>query len=178
MTEVVSPVAIVLRSTADTIAVGDPVPIDIEVRNVSSSPIWMIGVLAGAESGTRYPRWTPLVHRADGIVQAAEQPDFTSPLQAADFCRLAPGASFDPTSGVDGAAYFPLSAFAAVSQTPGRYSIALELDTRSEHDAAWQGTLPDWRATAADEAAIVRERLAGVPRVRVRSNTVVVTVVP
>jgi hypothetical protein len=157
--------------------VDDPIQVAVEVRNVSPTPILMVGVVDGAESGARFPRWTPIVEGPNGPL-VPERPDFTSPLRPADFRRLEPGESFDPTIPVGGAAWFPLASFDAVSQNPGRYSVALELDTEAPDDRAWQGTLPDHRPSAAAEAAQVAKLLADVPRLRARSNTVTITVEP
>jgi hypothetical protein len=170
--------SIMLGTAVNRIAVDEPVPITVEVRNVSPLPIWVVGVVDGAESGARFPRWTPVVEGPGGRLPPAETPDFTSPLRLADFRRLAPNESFDPRVPKDGAAYFPLATFAAVSRQPGRYSLALELDTMAPDERAWQGTLPDRRPVAAGEADLVRKRLADVPHVRVRSNTLIVTVEP
>jgi hypothetical protein len=170
--------SIVLTAAVDRVAVDDPVPVTVEVRNVSPAPLWVVGVVDGAEGGARYPRWMPIVEGPDGAFPLSEASDFTSPLRPADFRRLEPGEGFDPTVAAGGAAYFPLATFGAVSQRPGRYTLALELDTAAPDDRAWQGSLPDRRPTAVSKAAQVRERLASVPRLRVRSNTVSIDVEP
>jgi len=169
--------SIVLTAASDRVGVDDPVQVAVEVRNMSPAPILMIGVVDGAESGARYPRWTPVIEGPNGPL-VPERPDFTSPLRPADFRRLEPGESFDPTVSASGAAWFPLASFDAISQHPGRYSVALELDTEAPDDQAWQGTLPDRRPSAAAEAAVVAKLLADMPRLRARSNTVTITVEP
>ncbi|MDX0481416.1 hypothetical protein GOD90_20280 [Sinorhizobium medicae] len=149
--------------------------IRIEVRNISQLPIWLVGVLDGSEAGARFPKWIPHISGPKGELSPPESPDFTSPLRAADFRRLAPGESFDPTLPVDGAAYFPIAAFERLSDEAGDYSVTLELDTSASTPAAWMGTLPDRRPQAESEAGEVVRRINEIPPMKVRSNTLLIT---
>lgn len=152
----------------------DPRPIAVRVTNVAGEPVWLVGVLDGSESAARYPRWLPIV--AGGPWRPAERPDFTSPLGVADFRRLGPGESFDPTEPVGGARYFPIAAFGAISEEAATYEVALELDTTAADEAAWRGSLPVPRPIPPDQTERVRTLLQQVPRVRLRSNVVRLTV--
>ncbi|MCW3093361.1 MAG: hypothetical protein JWP81_4430 [Ferruginibacter sp.] len=81
------------------IRLGDHVPIRIEVKNVSSKPVWITGVLDGSERGLRFPHYMPLIEGPVANKNAPEYPDAgTSPLRKKDFRLLSPEESFDPTN--------------------------------------------------------------------------------
>jgi hypothetical protein len=164
-----------LTCSSPTIEAGAPSGVTIEVRNVTDHPVWIIGIVDGSEPGVRFPRWIPMVEGAAEL-PPPEVSDFTSPLHPADFRKLEAGEAFDPTSTAGGAHFFRLATFEAISETPGRYRLALELDTRGPDESAWAGTLPDHRPEASSEAEEVRRLLRKVPRLRVRSNTLEVVV--
>jgi hypothetical protein len=171
-----APISLILTARSGRIRLGASSPIRIEVRNVSQSPIWLVGVVDGSEAGVRFPKWIPHVLTPNGVVAPSEGPDFTSPLRPADFRRLTPGESFDPTLAVKGAAYFPIGAFDRIAEAAGECSVSLILDTEGPSPAAWMGTLPDRRPRAAAEAKEVARRLNEVPRLKVKSNTLVIEV--
>jgi hypothetical protein len=164
-----------LTCTSSVVVRGAQAFVTVEVVNVGKEPLWVVGVVDGSETGARYPRWTPVVEGTAPVI-GPEVPDFTSPLTPADFRRLAPGERFDPTVAVEGARFFPIATFDTMAETPGRYAIALELDTNSPSNGEWMGTLPDRRPVAERDAARVRELLLLIPRVRIRSNTVDIVV--
>jgi hypothetical protein len=168
-------VSITLTCSSPTIQTGAPSGVTIEVRNVTDHPVWIIGIVDGSELGARFPRWIPIVEGAVDV-QAPELSDFTSPLRPADFRKLEAGEAFDPSSTAGGAHFFPLATFEAISETPGRYTLAVELDTRGPDESAWAGTLPDRRPEAKGEAEEVRHLLLKVPRLCIRSNTLEVVV--
>jgi hypothetical protein len=172
-----APVSLALIARSRRVRLGASSPIRIEVRNLSqSTTIWLVGVLDGSEAGVRFPRWIPHVSATKGVVASTESPDFTSPLRPADFRRLAPGESFDPTLAAEGAAYFPIGAFDQITEAAGRYSLSLTMDTEEPSPSAWMGTLPDRRPPSAGEAAEVARRLSQVPRLKVQSNTLTIEV--
>ena len=164
-----------LRCDPPVVARGSLVPVTITVANDGEEPVWVVGVVDGSEVGARYPKWTPIVEGPTPVA-GPERPDFTSPLTAADFRCLLPRETFDPTVAADGAQFFPIATFDAVADAVGRYVIALEMDTMSPNDEAWMGTVPDYRPDAKADAARVRDLLAQVPRLRVRSNRLEIVV--
>ena len=147
--------------------IGQPVPISVEVRNDGAGEIWMIGVIDGSEEGVRPPRYRPSVTRGDVIVAApppVEDP-LVGPVRAADFRRLGPGETFDPTRGVGGAAYLPLSTFGTFRPAqPGTYRYALVLSTESTDPDEWLG-----RFGQDAERSMVLDLIARVPRFTVTS---------
>src|SRR5687768_4038395 len=100
-------VVLVRRGAAGAQPVGQAADIAVQVRNQGAAPVWIVGVLDGSEEGVRYPHYRPAVTR-DGLVVAAPPPPedpLVGPLRVADFRRLGPGETFDPTRGNGGAAY-------------------------------------------------------------------------
>lgn len=145
------------------VAVGDPVPVALELRNVSDQPVWITGVLDGSEEGIRYPHYRPSVTR-EGVTVAAPPPPedpLVSPLRVADFRLLRPGESCDPTRAEGDAAYIPLSTFANFRPpAPGVYELSLTFSTASASPEEWLGAF----GQDAERAAVL-ERIAEVPRV-------------
>lgn len=145
--------------------VGRPVQVRVEIRNDGEHAIWMVGVIDGSEDGVRFPRFMPSV-KLEGKVAATPPPPedpLVGPLRAADFRRLAPGESFDPTRPSPGSAFLPLSTFANfVPSTEGVYRYELELSTESDGPERWLG-----RFNQDEERSSVLELLDKVPRVRV-----------
>jgi hypothetical protein len=163
-------VVLVLRAPAGPQPLGQPVPINIEVRNASRGEVWMVGVIDGSEEGVRYPRYRPSVTRDDAVVAAPPPPEdpLVGPLRRADFRHLDPGEAFDPTRG-EGAAYLPLSTFASFRPAqPGAYRYELTLSTESEQPEEWLG-----RFGQETERGAVLELVARVPRVTLTSNVTV-----
>jgi hypothetical protein len=150
---------------------GKPSPIAVEVKNVSASPVWIVGVLDGSELGVRYPHYVPKIVGPDYVQPKPEFPEMTSPIRPADFRLLKPGESFDPARREGGAAYLPIVAFDTFTPTtPGEYEITLTLSTASDRDDQWMGTLPSY----GEKEPL--ERLAQVPRLRITSPKLVIKV--
>lgn len=148
-------------------------PIRIEVKNVSSGDIWMVGVLDGSESGTRYPHYLPEIRLAGRVVAKPPAPEdpLVSPLRLADFHLLEPGAGFDPTA-TPGAAYLPVSTFSNFRPSiPGRYEVQLVLSTESRTLEQWLGKFGQDL-----ERAAVLDRLPLIPKLTVTSNLLAVEV--
>ena len=145
------------------VAVGAPVPVVLEMRNVSDRPVWVTGVLDGSEEGIRYPHYRPLVTRQGETMAAPPPPEdpLVSPLRPVDFRLLRPGEAFDPTRADGNAAYLPLSTFANFRpQGPGVYEFSLTFSTASASPEEWLGAF----GQDAERAAVL-ERIAEVPRV-------------
>jgi hypothetical protein len=160
------------RSKSRAVA-GKPSPIAVEVKNVSPSPAWIVGVLGGSEVAARYPHYIPKIVGPDYVQPEPEWPDMTPPIRPADFRLLKPGESFDPTRREGGAAYLPIIAFDTFTPTsPGEYEITLTLSTASDRDDQWMGTLPSYGQKQGEPL----ERLAQVPRLRIISPKLVIKV--
>jgi hypothetical protein len=167
-------VSVVLRAPDGLHPQGRPVALQIEVRNVGDRDLWMVGVLDGSEGGVRYPHYAPAVLR-DGVTVAAPGPaedPLVARLRVEDFRRLAPGASFDPTSPGEGAAYQPLSTFATwACPEAGEYQYVLGLSTTSEDPEQWLG-----RVGPAADAEQLRDLIARVPRLNTTSDVLTVRI--
>jgi hypothetical protein len=168
-----SPIEIVLHVPEEPQQAGERVPVRVDVRNTSSQPLWIIGVLEGSEVGFRYPHYLPSITGPEPIPEPEQLPHFgnVAPLLLDDFHRLEPGASFDPTRSIHGAHYHPLHTFQAFRPpVAGRYTVQLTLSTESHDPTEWLGIIE-----TPDKAAIL-DRLAEVPRLRVASAPVTVEV--
>ncbi|MBQ0851621.1 hypothetical protein J8N05_25980 [Streptomyces sp. BH-SS-21] len=171
---------------------GLPAPVRVELRNTGGHHLWIAGVLDGSENGLRFPRYRPTITRAgegegegegdvggggedagsagSGAVVASPAPaedPLVGPLRPADLRTLAPGESWDPTSGPG---CLPLMTFAHFApRRPGRYRYTLTLDT----DAA---RLEDWLGGFGVPVGSAREDLlalvARVPRTSVVADPV------
>jgi len=169
-------VRLVLQAPDAVHPVGRPVPVQVTISNAGDSEMWIVGVLDGSEEGVRYPHYRPVVMR-DGVTVAepgaAEDP-LVARLRAGEVRRLAPGASFDPTRPVDGAAYVPLSTFATwACPQAGEYQYVLSLSTHSPVVESWLG-----RVGPAESIEHLRDLLARVPRLTITSNVLTVRVGP
>ena len=167
-------ISIVLTVPSDPQKVGVVVPVKIEVRNVSSAPLWMIGVLDGSEQGYRFPHYRPSI-TSDPPMPPPEMEACgnLAPLRLQEFTRLDPDESFDPTVSDSGAAYLPIDTFANfVAPAPGSYQFQLKLSTLSEKEEDWLGM----RGYPGEADVLVR--LADVPRVEVESNVATLVVIP
>ncbi len=161
-------VVLALRGPAGPQRVGQPVRIDVEVRNAGTGEIWLVGVVDGSEDGARYPHYRPSVSHGGVVVAAPPPPEdpLVSPLRPADFRRLAGGEPFDPTLSREGAAYLPLSTFATFRPAaPGVYRFSLTLSTESETPELWLGRFGQDAGRGAVLALISR-----VPRVTITST--------
>jgi hypothetical protein len=151
------------------VPVNRPVPVGVEVRNVSPNPVWAVGVLDGSEVGLRYPYYIPHIEAPGYELVVPEWPEMTSPLRAADFRLLTPGQAFDPTEPAHGAGYLPLVAFRDfIPSSAGRYRLSLMFSADSMRDEQWLGSLPD-----PGQDRLVH-RVAKVPHCRVVSNVLIV----
>lgn len=138
---------------------GRPVPVRASLRNDGPGELWVVGVLDGSETGTRYPHWLPSIARGDEFVAApprAEDP-LVGPLRREDFHRLAPGESFDPGRLATFATFAPDRA--------GEYVYRLRLSTASERDEEWLG--------AFNQDVAVLSLVARVPRLELSASVVV-----
>ena len=151
--------SLTLHGPAGPNAVGRPVPVRAELRNEGAGELWVVGVLDGSETGTRYPHWRPSVMLGERVVAAppaAEDP-LVGPLREADFRRLAPGEALDPGRLATFALFAPAE--------PGSYTYALELSTESPGPEAWLGRF--------NQDPSVVELVARVPRLTLRAQVVV-----
>ncbi len=152
-------VGLSLHGPAGPHPAGRPVPVRAELRNDGDEELWIVGVLDGSETGTRYPRWRPSVRLGDVVVAVpprAEDP-LVGPLRAGDFRCLAPGEGFDPGRLATFAVFAP--------EVPGSYLYTLELSTESPDDAAWLGAFGQDRS--------VLDMVARVPRFTTRATVTV-----
>lgn len=150
---------------AEPARVGRPVQVRVEIRNDGERAIWMVGVVDGSEGGVRFPRYMPSVTLGGRVVATPPPPEdpLVGPLRVADFRRLEPGESFDPTRSSHGAAYHPLSTFGSfVPPQEGVYRFELELSTASDSPKRWLG-----RFNQEDERDAVLELVEKVPRLTV-----------
>lgn len=148
-----------------TASVGQPLGVRISVSNLSSSPVWMVGVVEGSELGVRYPHYRPTVEGPEAVAPPEIEYDMLAPLRPVDFRLLGPGEAFDPTDGRGEAAWHPIHAFSSLRPSvPGRYRLGLVLSTVSDDPTEWLG---GWEAPGRDE---VVARLAGMPRVTVEAS--------
>ncbi|MEV0224523.1 hypothetical protein [Streptomyces sp. NPDC050704] len=142
---------------------GRPAAVRAEIRNTGGRDLWIAGVLDGSESGLRYPHYRPAVIRADddSVVARpgpAEDP-LVGPLRPGDLRRLAPGESFDPTTGPG---CLPLMTFAHyVPERPGRVRYTLTLATEAARPEEWLGGFGLPTSTERDELLAL---VARVPR--------------
>jgi len=168
-------VSLTLQGPLGSRPTGQPVSVGIEVRNLTTDQVQMVGVVDGSEEGARYPHYQPSVSR-DGVVMAGPPPPedpLVGPLRERDFRLLNPGEAFDPTLGAEGAAYMPIFTFASFSPTePGVYRYQLTLSTESDRPEQWLGRFGQQEP---EQAAVLR-RVAQVPRVTTTSNVLEVEV--
>lgn len=164
-----SPVELILSVPKEPAKVGTVFPVRVDVKNISASSIWIVGVLDGSEGAHRFPHYKPSITGPQPMAQPeADDCGNVAPLRLEDFRQLAPGESFDPTNPIAGAAYLPLQAFARFTpKAVGRYEIRLQLSTESQKPEQWLGMLG-----YPGEAQVI-ERLKAVPRVRIESNTLI-----
>src|SRR5262245_5779099 len=157
-------VVLLLHGPGRPTAVGEPLGVRAEVRNEGDRELLIVGVVDGSEQGVRYPHWRPEVSLGGRVVAEpgpAEDP-LVGPLRRADFRRLAPGESFDPTAG----SYLPLATFATFRpREPGTYRCTLLLSTERESPEQWLG-----RFGQDAERGAVLELVARVPRLALRSE--------
>lgn len=153
------------------VSVGQPIPVAIELRNVSDRPVWVTYVLDGSEEGARYPHFLPEVSR-DGVTIAeppAGEDPFVSPLRKVDFRLLQPGESFDPIRPADTAGYVPLFTFLNFRpDSPGTYEFSVTYSTESPSPEDWLGGF----GQDTDRDAVL-SRVADIPRVTLTASATV-----
>jgi hypothetical protein len=171
-----SDLSIMLHSPEEKQGVGMPIPIKVEVRNLSQQRVWIVGVVDGSEDAIRYPHYLPRISMAGQVVAEPPPPPedpLVGPLRLADFRLLAPGEAFDPTNPDPGAKFLPISTFSNFrSAVPGRFEFSLILSTQSQYPEQWLGSF----GQDAERSAVL-ERLAQVPRLTVSSNVLQVEVI-
>jgi hypothetical protein len=145
-------------------SLSQPPALSLRVTNVSSTPVWMVGVLPGS-SAMRYPRYTVQIEGPSGPVDTRlpEATDYARGLRSEDFVRLAPGESFDPQQG---RGFIPIQELAWFKPgEPGTYRFQVRLDTTARDPREWMGH------TFVRDRERVEGLLKQVPRVSVASNT-------
>ena len=166
---------VTLQGPKEPQCIERPIPIKIEVRNLSQQNVWVVGVVDGSEEGIRYPHYLPQISMAGQVVAEPPSPEdpLVGPLRPADFRLLAPDEAFDPTSPHLGAAFLPLSTFSNFRPAvPGRYKSTLIFSTEGQYPEQWLG----YFGQDAERSAVL-ERIAQVPRLTVRSNVLEVEVI-
>ena len=151
--------SLTLHAPAGPSPSGRPVAVRPALRNEGAGELWVVGVLDGSETGTRYPHWLPSVRLGDRVVAAppaAEDP-LVGPLRSSDFRRLAPGEELDPGRLATFAIFAPAE--------PGAYVYSLVLSTESPRPEDWLG--------AFNQDPSVVELVARVPRLTVRAEVTV-----
>lgn len=166
------PISIVLSAPPGGHRVNQPIGISIEICNISESPVRMVGVLEGSETGVRFPHYSPEIKAS--IKLKPEEMDVcgnVAPLRITDFRLLLPKESFDPTKPLDEASYLPLFIFNNFRPpAPGVYELSLTLSTESKNDEQWLGML----GYPGEEKVL--KLLKEVPRFKVKSNTLLLRV--
>lgn len=152
---------LVLRAAAGTHSVGEPVPIEVELHNVSDTGVWIVGVLDGSEAGIRFPHYrTAVLFGGHVIAEPWVEDPLVGPLLESHFCLLPPGEGFDPTDS-GGAASLPLTAFAQFRPAEkGRYQYRLTFSTESAHPEQWFGRF----GQRDDEHDVLLDLISRVPR--------------
>lgn len=164
--------AVILSIAENQYGIGEAIPVMIEIHNLSSQPIWFVGILDGSEEGVRYPKYAPQIIGPQPLAPAEPlECGLVSPLRMKDFSLLPPGEGFDPTVGQNGATYFPLRKFTEFRPSgAGRYEFSLTVSTLSQQEEEWLGW-PEY-----DEKEAVLQRLTDVPRVQLQSNRAIIEV--
>jgi hypothetical protein len=155
--------------------VGEAVAVEVALRNASSRPVWILGVVPGAEGGARPPNYLPRVIAEGRVVAAPGAARVVPgvPLRSRDFHRLEPGETIDPTGGGLGHGWVPLQTFAGFRpRHRGRHVFVLTLSTEPDARDRWPRELE-----LADDRDALLARLGAMPRVVVESNRLEVTVV-
>jgi hypothetical protein len=167
--------SVTLRAPKERLHAGIPVPIEIEVRNISIEPVWVVGVLDGSEDGARYPRYIPQIALAGQVIAQPPPPEdpLVGPLRLTDFRLLQPDEAFDPTTPEGEAAWVPISTFGTFRPAiPGRYQFSLVLSTESQRPEEWLGKF----GQDAERSAVL-ERVSEVPRLTARSSPLDIEIV-
>jgi hypothetical protein len=135
----------------------------VQITNVSSTPIMMVGVLPGSD-GLRYPLYVAEVVGPSGPMRLRfpEDLDYVRGMRVHDFVPLAPGAVFDP----QGDGFIPIQQLAWFRSTEaGIYRFRLCFDATVRDSRKWLG-----HARTTDRSR-VEALIQQVPAIRVWSNT-------
>ena len=146
--------------------VDAPLDLSVRITNVSQEPILMVGVVPGSE-GLRYPHYLVEIEGPAGPVglQFPEALDYVRGLRSEDFCRLAPGESFDP----QGKGFIPIQQLAWFKPTkPGQYRLRVCFDATARDPREWMGHTPV--PVPREVERLIRQ----VPPIRVWSNTLAI----
>jgi hypothetical protein len=151
----------VLRAATGPHPVGEPVPIEVELRNVSDAGVWVVGVLDGSEAGMRFPHFrTAVLHGGRTVYRPLVEDPLVGPLLRSHFRRLRPGESFDPTAG-GGDSYLPLAVFTQFRPAEkGPYQYRLTFSSESARPEQWFGRF----GQRADEHDVLIDLISRVPR--------------
>lgn len=150
------------------IPIGQPVSVEIELRNVSDRSVWVPYVLDGSEEGARYPHFRTRVMR-DGRIVAEPPPledPYYSPLRADDFHLLAPGATFNPVRAAGIAGQVPLFTFLNFRpDSAGLYEVSVTYSTESSSPEDWLGGF----GQDSDQDQMI-SRIAEIPRLTLTAS--------
>ncbi|MGW5469780.1 hypothetical protein [Streptomyces chartreusis] len=150
----------VLRAATGPHHVGEPVSVEVGLRNVSDADVWVVGVLDGSEAGMRFPYFrTAVLHDGRTVYRPVVEDPLVGPLLRSHFRRLGPGESFDPTAGGDG--YAPLTVFTQFRPVEkGSYRYRLTFSSESVRPEQWFGRF----GQRADEHDTLIDLIDRVPR--------------
>jgi len=164
--------SIVLTAPKGVQKTGQPVEISIEVCNISKSPVNIVGVLDGSETGVRFPHYLPEIKASvEFELPEMEVCGTAGPLRTSDFRLLKPKECFDPTKSAGEASYLPLFTFQNFRpNAAGLYEFSLTLSTESKRDEQWLGIV----GYPGEEKVL--ELLKKMPRLTVKSNVLTIEV--
>lgn len=153
------------------VPVGQPIPIALELCNVSDHPVWVTGVLDGSEAGIRYPYFLPQVTLDGKTVvgpPTAEDP-LVAPLRLADFHLLQPGEALNPEGVLGEPGYTPLFTFLNFRpDRPGDYEVSVIFSTESASPEDWLGRF----GQDVDRDAVLK-RVADIPQLTLTATATV-----
>lgn len=157
------PIRIELRSTkGQRQPLDEPLDLSLRITNVSSEPLWMVGVLPGSD-GLRYPQYLAEIEGPAGPVriQFPEDLDYVRGMRREDFVRLAPGESFDP----QGEGFIPIQQLAWFRPfEPGEYRLRVCFDATATDPRQWLGH------TSIRDQHEVERLIEQVPKIEAWSN--------
>jgi hypothetical protein len=155
--------SLALHGPPGEVRAGRPVPVRASLRNDGPGELWIVGVVDGSESGTRYPHWLPSIVREGRAVAGPPQAEdpLVGPLRREDFHRLGAGDELEPGRLATFATYAP--------DEPGAYVYSLLLSTESARVEDWFGVF--------NQDPAVAELVARVPRLTLRADLTVTVAV-
>ncbi|MER6425358.1 hypothetical protein [Streptomyces sp. NPDC001137] len=151
----------VLHAAKGPHPVSEPVPVEVELRNVSDAAVWVVGVLDGSEAGLRFPHFrTAVLHGGGTVYRPLVEDPLVGPLLRSHFRLLSPGESFDPSAG-GGDGYLPLTVFTQFRPLErGQYQYRLTFSSESARPEQWFGRF----GQRADEHPALIDLISRVPR--------------